>query len=103
MAQQHQTADAVIEPGCIAIVGLAGHFPAARSAAELWSLLTSGQPATEWLSAEQLRAAGVPEAICWLGRCFCRLRHAGVFAAKLVDESGLGQINGFVLAEAYRQ
>jgi acyl transferase domain-containing protein/thioesterase domain-containing protein/acyl carrier protein len=62
VAQQHQTADAVIEPGCIAIVGLAGHFPAARSAAELWSLLKSGQPATEWLNDEQLRAAGVPEA-----------------------------------------
>ena len=62
MAQQHLSADAFIEPGCIAIVGLAGHFPAARSAAELWSLLKSGQPATEWLSAEQLRAAGVSEA-----------------------------------------
>ena len=62
MAQQHPSAEAFIEPGCIAIVGLAGHFPAARSAAELWTLLKSGQPATEWLSAEQLRAAGVSEA-----------------------------------------
>ena len=61
MEQQHPSADAFIEPGCIAIVGLAGHFPAARSAAELWSLLKSGKPATESLSAEQLRAAGVSE------------------------------------------
>jgi acyl transferase domain-containing protein/thioesterase domain-containing protein len=60
--QQHPSAEALIEPGCIAIVGLAGHFPAARSATELWALLKSGQPATEWLSAEQLRAAGVSEA-----------------------------------------
>jgi len=60
--QQHPSADAFIEPGCIAIVGLAGHFPAARSASELWALLKSGKPATEWLSAEQLRAVGVSEA-----------------------------------------
>jgi acyl transferase domain-containing protein/thioesterase domain-containing protein len=60
--QQHPSTAALIEPGCIAIVGLAGRFPAARSAAELWSLLKSGQPATEWLSAQQLRAAGVSEA-----------------------------------------
>ena len=62
MTQHNQSAEAFIEPGCIAIVGLAGHFPAARSAAELWALLKSGQPATEWMSAEQLRAAGVSEA-----------------------------------------
>ncbi len=62
MQPQHQSADVFIEPGCIAIVGLAGHFPAARSAAELWTLLKSGKPATEWLSPEQLRIAGVSEA-----------------------------------------
>lgn len=61
MAQEHRSAEVFIEPGCIAIVGLAGHFPAARSATELWALLKSGQPANEWLSAEQLRAAGVSE------------------------------------------
>ena len=60
--QPPSAAEAFIEPGCIAIVGLAGHFPAARSAAELWKLLKSGKPATEWLSAEQLRASGVSEA-----------------------------------------
>ena len=51
-----------IEPGCIAVVGLAGHFPAARTAGELWALLKGDKPATEWLSDEQLRAAGVCEA-----------------------------------------
>jgi acyl transferase domain-containing protein/thioesterase domain-containing protein len=51
-----------IEPGCIAIVGLAGHFPAARTAGELWTLLKGDKPANEWLSDEQLRAAGVSDA-----------------------------------------
>ena len=51
-----------VEPGCIAVVGLAGHFPAARTAAELWALLKGDKPATQWLSDEQLRAAGVSEA-----------------------------------------
>ena len=51
-----------IEPGCIAVVGLAGHFPAARTAGELWALLKGDKPATEWLSDEQLRAAGVSDA-----------------------------------------
>jgi len=45
-----------IEPGCIAIVGLAGHFPAARTAGELWTLFKGEKPATESLSDEQLRA-----------------------------------------------
>jgi len=49
-------------PGCIAIVGLAGRFPGARTAGELWQLLQGDKPATEWLSAEQLRAAGVSQA-----------------------------------------
>jgi acyl transferase domain-containing protein/thioesterase domain-containing protein len=50
-----------LEPGSIAIVGLAGRFPAARSAAELWALLREGREATQWLTADELRAAGVPE------------------------------------------
>ncbi|MBA3773463.1 MAG: SDR family oxidoreductase [Ramlibacter sp.] len=50
-----------IDPGSIAIVGLAGRFPAARSAGELWSLLRDGKEATQWLSPEELRAAGVPQ------------------------------------------
>jgi len=51
-----------LEPGSIAIVGLAGRFPGARSAAELWSLLERGKEATQWLTAEELRAAGVADA-----------------------------------------
>lgn len=48
-------------PGCIAIVGLAGRFPAARTAAELWALLRDGREATQWLSVDELRAVGVSE------------------------------------------
>ena len=48
--------------GSIAIVGLAGHFPAASSAAEFWSLLRDGREATQWLTEDELRAAGVGNA-----------------------------------------
>ncbi len=51
-----------IEPGSIAIVGLAGRFPGARTAAALWSLLEAGKEATQWLSPDELRAAGVADA-----------------------------------------
>lgn len=51
-----------IEPGCIAIVGMAGRFPAARTPSELWQLLAAGREATQWLTDEELRAAGVGEA-----------------------------------------
>lgn len=51
-----------IEPGCIAIVGMAGRFPAARTPAELWQLLAAGREATRWLTEEELRAAGVGHA-----------------------------------------
>ena len=51
-----------IDPGSIAIVGLAGRFPAARSADELWTLLRDGKEATQWLTPDELRAAGVPDA-----------------------------------------
>ncbi|MBK0394479.1 type I polyketide synthase [Ramlibacter algicola] len=50
-----------LEPGCIAVVGLAGRFPAARTPGELWKLLAAGREATQWLSDEELRAAGVSE------------------------------------------
>ncbi|TFZ03968.1 type I polyketide synthase [Ramlibacter humi] len=53
--------DMNIEPGCIAIVGMAGRFPAARTPAELWKLLAAGREATQWLTDEELRAAGVGE------------------------------------------
>ncbi|MES3000205.1 MAG: type I polyketide synthase, partial [Pseudomonadota bacterium] len=50
-----------IDPGSIAIVGLAGRFPGARNTDELWSLLAAGKEATQWLDADALRAAGVAE------------------------------------------
>ncbi|MDB5743018.1 MAG: polyketide synthase-like protein [Polaromonas sp.] len=50
------------EPGSVAIVGLAGRFPAARSAPELWNLLRDGQEATQWMTDEELRTAGVAQA-----------------------------------------
>lgn len=49
------------EPGSIAIVGLAGRFPAARSASELWRLLQGGREATQWMTPEELRSAGVAQ------------------------------------------
>jgi len=51
-----------IEPGCVAIVGMAGRFPAARTPGELWQLLAAGREATQWLTDEELRAAGVGDA-----------------------------------------
>jgi acyl transferase domain-containing protein/thioesterase domain-containing protein len=50
-----------VEPGSIAVVGIAGHFPAARSASDLWRLLREGREATQWPSNDELRAAGVPD------------------------------------------
>jgi acyl transferase domain-containing protein/thioesterase domain-containing protein len=50
-----------IEPGGIAIVGMAGRFPAARNPAELWNLLKAGREATQWLTDEELRVAGVSD------------------------------------------
>ena len=50
------------DPNSIAIVGLAGRFPAARTAAELWTLLRDGKEATQWLTPDELRAAGVADA-----------------------------------------
>jgi acyl transferase domain-containing protein len=45
-------------PEGIAIVGLAGRFPAARSPAELWRMLVESRDATRWLTDEELLAAG---------------------------------------------
>ncbi|WP_213268724.1 type I polyketide synthase [Hyphomonas sp.] len=42
----------------IAIVGMAGHFPGARSVREYWSMLEAGRDATRWLTPEELVAAG---------------------------------------------
>ncbi len=46
----------------IAIVGMAGRFPDARTLAEFWRNLEGGVESIRVLSEEQLRAAGVPEA-----------------------------------------
>jgi acyl transferase domain-containing protein/thioesterase domain-containing protein/acyl carrier protein len=51
-----------IDPNSIAIVGLAGRFPSARTPDELWTLLREGKEATRWATDAELRAAGVPEA-----------------------------------------
>lgn len=50
-----------LEPGCVAIVGIAGRFPSAHSPAELWKLLAAGREATQWPSDDELRAAGVAD------------------------------------------
>src|SRR6476661_5185657 len=50
-----------VEPGSIAIVGIAGRFPSARTPRELWRMLADGEEATHWASDDELRAAGVGE------------------------------------------
>ena len=52
--------DVTTGPGSIAIVGLAGRFPSARTPAELWKLLSEGREAAQWLTDDELRDAGVP-------------------------------------------
>ena len=54
-------ASAPIEPGSVAIVGIAGHFPSARSPSELWRLLRDGREATQRPGDDALRAAGVSD------------------------------------------
>ncbi|MEJ6022289.1 type I polyketide synthase [Ramlibacter sp. PS4R-6] len=51
-----------VEPGSIAIVGIAGRFPSARTPAELWRLLAGGKEAAQWLTDDELRANGVADA-----------------------------------------
>ncbi|MCF8466939.1 MAG: type I polyketide synthase [Sneathiella sp.] len=43
----------------IAIVGMAGRFPAARNVAQFWNLLASQRMATRWFSVEEMLADGV--------------------------------------------
>ncbi len=52
---------AEVEPGSIAIVGMAGRFPSASTPAQLWDLLRSGREATRWLSDDELLASGVSQ------------------------------------------
>ncbi len=42
----------------IAIIGMAGRFPGARSTGELWRQLSAGRDAAQWLSDEELLRAG---------------------------------------------
>ena len=51
-----------VDAGSIAIVGIAGRFPAASSTSELWNMLREGREATQWLTADELREAGVSDA-----------------------------------------
>ncbi|HET9352517.1 MAG TPA: type I polyketide synthase, partial [Sphingomicrobium sp.] len=50
---------APVPPGSVAVVGMAGRFPAAASVAELWQLLDREREATRWLTDDELLAAGV--------------------------------------------
>ncbi|WP_405581209.1 beta-ketoacyl synthase N-terminal-like domain-containing protein [Streptomyces sp. NBC_01190] len=50
-----------VSPMDIAIVGLAGRFPGATDATELWSALRDGRSGITRFTDEQLRAAGVPD------------------------------------------
>ncbi len=50
-----------VDPGAIAIVGMAGRFPGARSVDELWENLRSGVESIRRLEPDELRRAGVPE------------------------------------------
>ena len=45
----------------IAIVGMAGRFPAASSTSELWTMLRGGRDGTQWMTADELREAGVSD------------------------------------------
>ena len=45
----------------IAIIGLSGRFPQAKSVGEFWQLLTEGREASSVLSDDELRSEGVPE------------------------------------------
>ena len=50
-------------PHAIAIVGLAGRFPAARDLEEFWANIAAGREVLDTLSDAELDAAGVPEAL----------------------------------------
>ncbi len=50
-----------VRAGDIAIVGLAGRFPGAPDAGELWNLVRDGREAVSFFSPDELAARGVPE------------------------------------------
>src|SRR5262245_54272693 len=47
----------------IAIIGMSGRFPGARDIAELWANLAGGVESIAILTQEEMRAAGIPEAV----------------------------------------
>ena len=47
----------------IAIIGMAGRFPGAQDTDELWRNLAEGVESIAILTQEEMRAAGIPEAI----------------------------------------
>jgi acyl transferase domain-containing protein len=51
-----------IDDADIAIIGMAGRFPGARSVAELWANVRAGVESIRFFSKEECRAAGVPDA-----------------------------------------
>lgn len=53
-----------VRPGTIAVIGLAGRFPGARSPQDLWTIVRQGVDAITFFTDEQLIAAGVaPDAL----------------------------------------
>src|SRR4051794_20041117 len=52
--------DEAPRPGDIAVIGMSGRFPGAKSPSDLWTFVTQGEELITFLSDEQLLAAGVP-------------------------------------------
>jgi 3-oxoacyl-(acyl-carrier-protein) synthase/thioesterase domain-containing protein/acyl carrier protein len=64
MAERLDTADPAAQPDtALAIVGMAGRFPGAADIDALWRLLLRGEEAVREFSRDELRAAGVPDAV----------------------------------------
>lgn len=49
-----------VPDGAVAIIGMAGQFPGARTVGEFWRNLTRGVKSIQTLSDEELAAVGVP-------------------------------------------
>jgi phthiocerol/phenolphthiocerol synthesis type-I polyketide synthase E len=55
--------DQEVDSSNIAIIGMAGRFPGASNIAELWANLRSGLESISFLSDDELRDSGVPDAL----------------------------------------
>ncbi|MEV0170177.1 beta-ketoacyl synthase N-terminal-like domain-containing protein [Streptomyces sp. NPDC050803] len=51
------------DEGAVAVIGMAGRFPGARTVAEFWDNLCAGRESVVDLDDEELRAQGVPDAL----------------------------------------